>query len=73
MRRWRLTKKIHFPGWVIRIEIGEVPGSYGEWAVGRDGGVIRLSPGLTKAQQKSTLSHELMHAVIDYNNAMLGG
>jgi len=73
VRRWRLAKKIYLPGWVIRIEIGEIPGSDGEWAVGKDGGVIRLRPGLTQTEQKSTLSHELMHAVIDYNNAMLGG
>ena len=73
MKRWRLPKKIHLPGWVIRIEIGDTPGLDAEWAynVESGGGVIRLRPGLTKAQQKYTLSHELLHAAVDYHHAML--
>ena len=71
MRRWRLTKKIYWPGYVIVVEIGTLTDTDGEWAVGEGGGVIRLRKGLTKAQQKYTLSHEILHAAVDYNNAML--
>lgn len=72
MKQWRLHKKIYLPGWMIRIDIVDVPGSDGEWVVGENGGgIIRLRPGLTKGQQKYTFSHELLHAAVDYNNAML--
>jgi hypothetical protein len=69
--KWVLPKTIRWPGWVIKVEVGDTGNTYGEWAVGDgSGGVIRLKRGLTKAQQKYALSHELIHAAIDYHHDM---
>jgi len=67
MKRFHLPKKVHLPGFVIRVEEVEMTeDDSAEYVYSGSGGVIRIQRGLTVAQQKYYFGHEMQHALIDY-------
>ena len=74
MKRFILPKKIKFPGgFVIKVvEVTLTNDEDANWSYDMQGnGVIQLKKGMTQAQQKYSLSHELLHAVADYHHFMI--
>ncbi|KKL85557.1 hypothetical protein LCGC14_1953520 [marine sediment metagenome] len=74
MKRFVLPKKIKYPGgFVIKIVEVALPKDEGaNWSYDWQGtGIIQLEEGMTKARQKYYLSHELVHAAIDYHHFMI--
>jgi len=69
MKPWHLPKKVHFPGFTIKVEtVSMTDLDSAEYVYGDTGGVIRIGKGMTVAQQKYYFSHELIHAAIDYHH-----
>lgn len=72
MKRFRLPKKVYWPGFVIRVEEVEMTGDdMGEWIYSDNGGVIRIQRGLNVAHRKYYFGHELAHAVVDYLHKLI--
>lgn len=74
MKRWTYRKSISLPGgFVIKIVEGSLADKTACWdyTPGSLEGVITLDKGLTQAQQRYYLSHELIHAMIDYHHIMI--
>ena len=73
MKRFVLPKKIKFPGgFIIKIVIVDMTTDMAaSWDYDLQGtGIIQLSKGLTQSKQRYYLSHELIHAAIDYHHFM---
>jgi len=74
MKRFRLPKKVHLPGFVIKVEIVSMTDQdQGEYVYGDNAGVIRIRKGLSVREQKYCFSHELLHAVVDYHHRLIEG
>ena len=74
MKRFILRKSISFPGgFTIKIVEGALTAQTACWDYNPDKleGVITLSKGLTQVQQRYYLSHELIHAMVDYHHMMI--
>lgn len=69
-KRFVLPKKIPLPGgFTIRIEIAAMTDAHAEFEYNAEGAsILRIAPGLTQKQQKYYLSHELIHAMVDYHH-----
>ncbi len=73
-KKFILPKKITLPcGFVIRVVVGPMTDD-GDAEFDYDSGgcgVIRMKEGMTQKQQMYHLSHELLHAVVDYHHLMI--
>jgi len=72
MKRFRLPKKIHWPGFTVKVEVVSMTGDdQEEWVYDADMGVIRLQKGLTVAQQRYYFSHAMLHVAADYHHKQI--
>jgi len=74
MKRWSYRKSISLPGgFVIRVVEGTLTDTTACWDYTPEKleGVITLDKRLTQVQQRYYLSHELVHAMIDYHHLMI--
>ena len=73
-KRFVLPKKKCFPGgFTVRIQETDMTSEEkADWAYGMDGtGVLSIKKGMTKKQQMYYLSHELVHAMVDYHHFLI--
>ena len=74
MKRFVLPKNIKLPGgFTIKVvEVVLTDDETANWSYDMRGvGVIQLRKGMTKAQQRYYLSHEMTHAIIDWHHYMI--
>ena len=74
MKRFVLPKKITWPGgFTIKIAIVDMNSDMAaSWDYDLQGtGIIQMSKGLSQARQRYYLSHELIHAAVDYHHFMI--
>ena len=74
MRKFILPKRITWPGgFVIRVEeVLFTTESMATFDYDNSGNaIISLKKGMTQAQQRYYLSHELIHAAVDYHHLMI--
>jgi len=73
-KRFVLPKKILLPGgFSVRIQQVEMTtDETADFTYSPDGSaVLRMKRGMTQKQQRYYLSHELIHAMIDYHHVMV--
>lgn len=75
MKRFVLRKSISFPGGftikIVESIFTDDQNACWDYNTDKLEGVITLRKGLTLAQQRYYLSHELIHAMIDYHHMMI--